>query len=365
MGALTAKMGKVQISASEDPKDTWFPRRPAFGTLGQTVILWANYFELKASARTPLLKYSLKVTEKVKPKKTDNKAQAGKKGKGGKGERKVREAKGNKLHAIIKSALDEVTKSRSVTFATEFKDQVITLEPFTLPEGKIVTVKYLTEGKDDTFEVKFDGPTTIDMAGLFDYLKTMQEPAGEITFPKYNDAIDAISIITGYYARGNPDTAALGRSRYFPLKLSQEHYDLGYPDFNRIIRGYFQSARPATGRLLLNANVAHGVFRPKGPVTALIDQLEHQYASVHKSLSKLRVQCKVLSEDKDPKKTRYIQKAIWGLATTSDGEGDKGPKVRVNGATAKDVQFYLQAPAPAGLQGGAYCSVADYYKKSK
>ncbi|KAI0518080.1 ribonuclease H-like domain-containing protein [Xylaria bambusicola] len=359
VSALTAKMGKVQISAAQDPKDSWFPRRPAFGTQGASVILWANYFKLDASAKVALLKYSLKVSEKSKPKDPSKETPKGKGAKGG--QRKPREAKGKKLHSIIKSALDQV--AGSVTFATEFKDQVISLAPFTLPDDHIVTVQYRDEGRDDVYEVKFHGPTTVDLPGLFDYLKTMQEPAGEVTFPKYADAIDAISIITGFYARSNEGTAALGRSRYFPLKLANEQYELGYPDFNRIIRGYFQSARPATGRLLLNANVAHGVFRPKGLVSDLIDQFNHNYAYINKSLGKLRGQCKVLSEDKDPKKTRFYQKLICGLADPSDGTGSNRPKVRERGAGAKDVQFYLQAPAPAGLQGNAYCSVADYYKK--
>ncbi|KAJ3562580.1 hypothetical protein NPX13_g8515 [Xylaria arbuscula] len=345
VGALTAKMGKVQLSSSEEPKDTWFPRRPAFGTLGQSVVLWANYFRLEASAKQTLLKYSLKVTEKSKPKETDDQSQTGKKGKGAKGDRKPREAKGKKLHTIIKSALDEVTKAKSVTFATEFKDQVISLEPFTLPDNKIVTVQYLAEGKDDTYDVKFDGPTTVDMAGMFQYLMTMREPAGDVTFPKFADAIDAISIITGYYARSNSETAALGRSRYFPLKLTSEEFDLGSPDFNRIIRGYFQSARPATGRLLLNANVSHGVFRPRGPATRLIDEFGHDYGIRSRA------------------RARTYQKMICGLAEPSDGSGANRPKVRGFAAAAKDVQFFLQNPAPAGLQGDAYCSVADYYKK--
>jgi hypothetical protein len=347
-------MAQVQLSAvqsSQPPKDqstkeTWFPRRPAFGTQGTKVTLWANYFKLDMSAKVPLLKYSLKVKRK----------DSGPKSKGPK------EAKGRKLHSILKAALEQVAKS--VPYATEFKDQVISLQPFSLPEGQVVTVPYRDEGKDDEYEVKFNGPTTVDIPGLLTYLRTMRDPAVDFSFPRFEDAIDAISVITGYYARSNLDASALGRSRHFPLNLQGEQFDLGQPEFNRIIRGYFQSARPATGRLILNANVAHGVFRPKGFVSDLTNLFRHDYYALNKTLSRLRGECKVLSDDKT-KKPRFIQKAIYGLADLRDGTGANRPKVQQLGAKARDVQFYLQAPAPTGLKGDAYCSVADYYKKSK
>jgi hypothetical protein len=343
-------MAQVQVSesqSSQTAQDTWFPRRPAFGTQGTKVTLWTNYFKLDTSAKLPLLKYSLKVKRKDK---------------GAKGERKPRDPKGRKLHSIIKTALEKVAGTEP--FATEFKDQVISLKPFSLPDDQVVIVPYHDEGKDDEYEVKFNGPTTVDLPGLLTYLRTMRDPAGDSSFPKFEDAIDAISIITGYYARSNPAAAALGRSRYFPLNIEGEQFALGYPEFNRIIRGYFQSARPATGRLILNANVSHGVFRPKGLVSGLVDVFNHDYYSLHKVLSKLRGECKVLSEDKK-KKPRIIQKVICGLADVRDGTGANRPKVAKVGANAREVQFYLQAPAPAGFQGNAFCSVEEYYKKSK
>ncbi|KAI1827005.1 Piwi-domain-containing protein [Xylaria intraflava] len=353
---------KGQAAVTSSTKDVWFPRRPGFGTQGSKVILWANYFKLNASADIALLKYSLKVQMKDKAK-SDEKD-------GRKSDRKVGEPKGGKLHAIIKAALDQI--AGSVPFATEYKDQVITLEPFSLPEGSIVVVPYKNEGKDDVYEVKFHGPVTIDLPGLRSYLETMRHPS-DVSMPKIEDAIDALSIITGHSARSNADVSTLGRSRYFPLTIQGEQYNLGWPDFNRIIRGYFQSARPATGRLILNVNVTHGLFRPKGFVSDIVEMFlsgkepRSAFQDLHKSLSKLKAQCRILSPD-DPKKDRLIQKVICGLADPSDGTGSGGmvanrPKVRVLGATAIDVQFYLRAPAPPGLRGDAYCSVADYYKK--
>ncbi|KAI0483833.1 ribonuclease H-like domain-containing protein [Xylaria cf. heliscus] len=359
--ALTSKMAQVQISTTHPAKEIWFPRRPAFTDLGNEVTLWTNYFKLDMSAKKALLKYSLKVKRKDKYPPKDEKSPT-------KDQKKATKAdgpKGRKLHRIVESALNQV--AQSVPFATEFKDKVISLEPFVLPENQIVTVSYHDEGKDDVYEVKFDGPSAVDLPGLLNYLRTMRDPSGDSSFPKFADAIDAITIITGYYARSNSATSALGRSRYFPLTLSGEQGDLGWPEHNRIIRGYFQSARIATGRLILNANVAHGVFRPKGFVSDLTRLYKNRndatdYQALNKVLSKLRAQCRILSDDKS-KKDRYIQKVICGLADRSDGTGKTRPTVPQLGARARDVKFYLRAPAPAGFQANALCSVADYYKK--
>lgn len=371
VGTLTGQMAKVQIS------DEGFPRRPAFGNQGKAVTLWANYFKLVASAEVAMLKYSLDAKRIDKhPRKEEGKSPK-KEGKASKSkeEDKKNGPKGRKLHSIIKSALDQVA---AVPFATEFKDQVISLKPFSLPEGKIVKVQYRDEGKDDEYEVTFNGPTTVDLPGLMRYLTTMTDPSGDTSFPKFEGVIDAISIITGFHARSNPAASSLGRSRYFPLNPPEtEHYNLGQPEFNRIIRGYFQSARPATGRIILNANVAHGVFRLKGLVSELADgPFRGQAQFLHKAILRLRCRCKILSDDKDPKKVRFIQKIICGLALVGDGDtkdrnkpGNKKdgpkPKVKQPGANATDVEFYLRSPAPAGLRADAFCSVEEYYKKSK
>ncbi|KAJ8105143.1 hypothetical protein ONZ43_g7544 [Nemania bipapillata] len=364
-------MAKVAISdapaSGPIPGDAWFPRRPAFGTNGNPVTLWANYFKLEVLAATSLLKYSLDVKriDKVLQPDEQGNTPKPKKGakKGGKKDDKTQSPKGRKLHSIIKSALADVAKS--VPYATEFKDQVVSMKPFTLPTDSVVRVRYRDEGKDDEYEVKFNGPNTVDLSGLMSYLNRMDDLPGDTSFPKFADVIDVISIITGHYARNNPDASALGRSRYFPLDAPQsERQDLGAPEFNRIIRGYFQSARPATGRLLLNANVAHGVFRPKGFVSDLIAQsFKTDNQSLHKAISRLRCRCKILSDDKDPKKTRFIQKIISGLALPGDGGGQEKPKVKYPGAGPKDVQFHLRSPAPSGLKANTYCTVLEYYQK--
>ncbi|RYP84879.1 hypothetical protein DL769_001073 [Monosporascus sp. CRB-8-3] len=358
--AITGRMSKLQVSETkkkEPSSENYFPCRPAFGTNGKEVILWANYFKLNVPANE-LYQYAIE----VKPvKKEGKKAQP-------------RDATGRKLHYIINMALERI--GRGVPLVSEFKSQVVSLKPLSLPDDNTVTVKYTIENKDDEYNVKFNGPTFIDMSQLLNYLRTMRDPTGDTSFPKFSTAIDAVSVIVGHSARASAAVASIGGSRYFPLDRDDQKFSLGPTDFNAVIRGYFQSARPATGRLLLNANVAHGVFRFAGRVSDLMKDYDLRDSgslqNLHKCLSKLRARVTYLAEKgtsgkkgkKTPGVARIGEKVISGLATRFDGSsGEPKPKVPNSGSGPRDVQFYLRAPAPAGLPADAYISVADYFEK--
>ncbi|KAI1416524.1 Piwi-domain-containing protein [Hypoxylon sp. FL1857] len=371
---MASKMSALKISSGKGSKASTserLPCRPAFGNRGTEVTLWANYFAL--GVKTPsLYKYSLKATLKKKDKDTDT-AQTPKKGKkggkGGKDGKDQKEAKGMKLRAVIKSALDQI--SNGIPCATEFKAQVISTAPLPLPEDGIVSVSYTEEGKDDTYEVKFDPAPDLNMDALRTYIRSMQNPTGDTKFPRFANEIDAISIITGFQARSSDQVGSLGSSRYFPLNISSEVNSLGFPDFNTVIRGYFQSARPATGRILLNANVSHGVFRNSGNVADLMDKygLNGPPNMLNKYLSGLRCQCRILAEKTVPgskggkQPERLIKKLIAGIAMPNDGSGENRPRVKRPAATPSEVSFFLSGSVPPGLKADAYCTVAEYYLK--
>ncbi|KAI1259434.1 ribonuclease H-like domain-containing protein [Xylariaceae sp. FL1019] len=334
---ITTRMKNVQISG------TPFPCRPAFGSQGKEVTLWANYFEMKLKAEI-LLNYTVDVVV-------------------GKDEKKPA---GKKLYWIVSGALDQVSKlSKGVVYVTDFKQQVITNKPFTLPAENTVKVAYREEGHDDEFTVKFTKPINIDLPGLLKYTNTFSD-VSEDAWPKFEKEITALTIITGFQARRNQKVAALG-NRFFPLDQTDQRMRLDAIEFNRVIRGYFQSVRPATGRLVLNANVAHGVFRVTGPITQFINDQQHNYEQINRLLTKmkLRVRYKMFI-DKNPENHRMVQKVVWGLATRGDGnDSDKAtkPKLNVTGAKPNEVQFHLRAPAPAGFKADTFVYVKDYYKK--
>ncbi len=359
---VTTKMSKLQVSTAKgggSPPDAFFPCRPAFGTNGKEVILWANYFKLNIAAKE-LFKYAVEVTP---VKKEGTKPQP-------------RAAKGRKLHTIVKTALQQV--GQGVPLVSEFKSQVVSLRQLSLPKDDTVTIKYDVENKDDEYTVKFNGPEYIDLSQLLNYLSTMQDPTGDTSFPKFETTIDAVSVIVGHSARESDLVASIGRSRHFPLNRDDQRFSLGPTDYNTLIRGYFQSARPATGRLLLNTNVSHGVFRVGGPITDVMREFDlrndESLRALHKCLARLRARVTYLADSSPPGKkgkkqpeatARVGEKAISGLATRFDGSGDHRPRVSSSGAGPQDVQFWLRAPAPAGLQADAYITVFDYFQKSK
>ncbi|OTB09514.1 hypothetical protein M426DRAFT_50484 [Hypoxylon sp. CI-4A] len=367
---MVSKMAALQVSAKKGSTPSeHLPCRPAFGTKGKEVKLWANYYAL--DVKTPsLYKYALKVTLQQKESKKnvkdvpDNSSK-----KKDKKEKDLPQAKGRKLQKIIKSALDQV--ARDVLHATEYKAQVICVKPLPLPENNIVQVSYTDEGKDDTYNVAFDRAPDIDMDAFRSYIRTMENRSNDDSFPRYAPAIDAISTITGFQARGSDQVGSLGSSRHFPLNLSSELQSLGGPDFNAVIRGYFQSARPATGRMLLNVNVSHGVFRPHGRLTKLMEDFGFgDLNRLRRFIAGYRVRCRILPEKVVPgskggqQKERIIEKKIAGLAMPTDAKTQAAatrPKVKFAGAGPKDVSFYLSGSAPPGLKADAYCTVAEYY----
>ncbi|KAI1485070.1 ribonuclease H-like domain-containing protein [Biscogniauxia mediterranea] len=372
--AITTKMAGVQLSKAKGTQpttDELFPFRPAFGTGGTPVTLWTNYFKLNVKAQT-IFKYSLMVNRIDKKGKEGEKEAQGKgKSRGSRktGPKDKDEAKGRKRQQIVKTALEIVCKGQNIPLATEFKGQVISLTQLPLKE-RTIKVPYTVQGKDDEYEVTFEGPTDARLVELLAYLTTFKDPGEDQKFPRFADAIDAVTVITGYSARENEKVAS-GGSRFFPLGAPSETFQLGKPDLNSIIRGYFQSARPATGRILLNANVSHAVFKTSAPPNGLVSDFITEYNAtdvyslqgLHKSLSGLRVKAKIFN-GKNQQDFKVIQKTIFGLADKSDGAKETNrPKIAQLGAGPGQVSFYMSGPGPDGLKADAYCTVSDYYVK--
>ena len=119
--------------------------------------------------------------------------------------------------------------------------------------------------------MELDGPHTLDLDGLRTWLGTMldERDTQDLSFPKFQDLMDAIGIIMGHGPRmggsnlqgDSPRTVAVGRSRFFPVDETREAELFQRSRPLEILRGYFQSVRPSTGRLLLNVNITHSVFR--------------------------------------------------------------------------------------------------------
>ncbi|KAH6616970.1 ribonuclease H-like domain-containing protein [Chaetomium tenue] len=362
-----------------DPSDgrALLPGRPGLGTNGQRIVLWANYFKMDAKVAY-LYRYDLRVSgtkvseEEGEPAKKKIKSEGNEDANNGK-----REAKGNKLAKLIELALSQLPRNSVV--ATEYKQQLITKEKLELPaDGHVPVTLVEPNRKDETWFVRFDGPSTINVQGLMDYLK-LTERDNDGVFPKYPEEIDALGVVLGHTPRSNAGTAAVGRSRFFAIDSGRKDEAMMDPkSYIEILRGYVQSVRPATGRLLLNTNVTHGVFR-KGTRFEDLFRMHHlaqmdtkggdpkTLVDMHKLISKTRIRCRIPA---DNGQWHVSERGAAGLARVGDGgkEAEDRPMFRPNtgrfGCPAT-VKFFLRAsdkPPPPGLVYNSWVRVDDYYR---
>jgi hypothetical protein len=224
-----------------------------------------------------------------------------------------------------------------------------------------------------------------------DYLQSLEDKGNDDVFPKFPEEIDALGVVLGHTARSNPNTAAVGRSRFFAIDPARKDQSTEMPveSLLEILRGYVQSVRPATGRLLLNTNVTHGVFRKgysladlfRKSGVAQLDQPARLDRStlqtlerLNKFLAKSRIRCKAPGDK--PGEFFTIERGMAGLATASDGKNEEHrPEFRdsrvVRFGSPATVRFYLRTPKtpgatpPPGLFFNTMVTVADYYWSSK
>lgn len=382
--ALTSQMGKLNVKGkggkggnAAPPSDmiNHFPPRPAYGSNGRSVVLWTNYFKVNLKFDA-FYKYSMKAKKVSAPRPESKKG-----GKAGAGEKEI---KGREMFFVVKAVLAKLLEEdKTIVVATEFKDKLITPKQLNLVANPITVEVPRSEGSDDmdTYSVQIHGPTEIRVDDVRQYLTSMADgPAGAdaMSFPRFPDISDALNVILGHKPRSDHiKTAAIGSSRFFPFgddkviqTLTQNWRALA------AARGYFQSARLATGRVLVNANVTHGVFRISGRMTEILDSLQVRAVSKSEGMEmrKLRAFGKFLPKTRvwysfklaNGKSVRRT-KAIRGLANSSElfRKGKSmahPPKFDANWEFGgpKNVQFWIDSG-----KGGRYITVFDYYKQSK
>jgi eukaryotic translation initiation factor 2C len=384
---LTSNMGNLSM---EDKQNLGkFPPRPAFGSKGTPVTLWANYYQVKTQAPV-IYKYTMTVKEIVPEGQEETKERAPKtKGKGGKPGKSQqsgpREVKGRKLYLVIKEALNELSKKdKNLLLATEFKSQLISLRKLNLEQDNTIRFNMPSSAgseKTDVFEVVFNGPAEARVDEMLKYVNSKtgasddgNDPSKAMTFPKFPDVIDALNVIFGFGPRSKLDEiSAVGSSRFFAFGSDSRRNEviLGRDRALKAARGYFQSVRLATGRLLLNVNVTHGVFKIDGPCAAFFDGFEVNATQSPHMARKLKLLNRFLPKTRVWIRTKYgnkevrRSKAIHGLVSIRDINKqcrDKPPKFRHTTdfvVGPGDVSFWLEDEG-----NSRYITVADFYKQS-
>lgn len=383
-GAAAASAAVPPSSSGEDVAR--FPRRPAFGTAGSPVVVWANFFELSFGKLPNLLQYNAQVV-KIGRVQRD----AGAEGKetlklpytsllGASGPvdtSTMPEVKGPLLRKVLRHVLTE--RLINVPAATEMKSKVITLAPLPAWLGSPPMLDDV-EVEDSVFRVQFDGPVVLPLDGLQHWLRTMRDERdlNDSFYPKFPDVVDAVGILLGHAPRmATPGTVSVA-SRFFSTGMASERSSLGgHNSFLEIVRGYFQSVRPATGRLLLNVNVTHGVFREAGRLSDILRRAGRPTVKLHNMLNRMRVSVDIPGVGRK-------DYTMGGLARRGDnmrgrerrnsgGSGNSGSSVddvvlvRQDFAGPRDVQFRYtsgQDPIP-GLKDNSMVTVLEYFQKSR
>lgn len=321
------------------------PTRPDSASNPDPIRLDANYFNLKLK-QGPLTvyKYTFKVLGKTK-----------------------RELRGATAKRIFEAALIKL-KVPPHRYATDFQQHIVTLEPLAVP-GK-------------TPDNKEGWLNLTDSAIEFESTLELQLDAAVLPSPS-PDVIDCLNLITGQRAREQEEIATIGRHRFFPESLdyfrkSQGQLHLGerfktlIPESLSVVRGFFQSVRPAEDKLFLNANTTFAVFRPVGNIGKICDILWGPGKSqvdwlailnkLHGAISKARVSYELPKDPKNPKNSRPAKIArIAGFARINDKDSrDQDPehslRFRNDFPGSKEVEFWFN---------GGHRTVEKHFKTGK
>ncbi|KAF7541061.1 hypothetical protein G7Z17_g12040 [Cylindrodendrum hubeiense] len=379
MTELVSEMGKLKVQAKGNTTaltQEQFPARPAYGSRGTPVVLWANYFRIVTKLGT-LYKYTMDVNQIH----TEEKAPTKPKGKDrpkGQARPQTKEVKGRKLYFVIRETLAELSKmDKSLVMATEFKSQLVSLKKLQLTSNPLRLSMPAQNNPDrlEIFEVTFHGPAEVRVDDMMKYLNSSVPDSGDHALPRYPEVADAFNVIFGFGPRSKVDEiSAVGSSRFFSFKNGGITTPL-YSDSRTLqaARGFFQSARLGTGRLLLNVNVTHGVFRLSGKLDEMFENFQVRAAprTDRRAMRLLRLISKFLPKARvwvnmtlaNGKQIRS-KKAIHSLATASEIRRSRGQNLPLFEPNwefigPRNVRFWMQAEG----QEGHYISVFDYYQQ--
>lgn len=342
-----------------------FPYRPAFATQGSPVTVWANYFKVNVNAPV-LWKYTVNIQERAR----GNEAGSG----------TLKDVKGRKLILVMERVYNHFADAPTTkALATEYKSQLISLTKLVVDtQPLIIELPRDSATENDVFEVTLHGPFELHMEALASYLKTQERGHEDHLFPKFPDEIDALNTIVGTRPRGLfDDISVVGSARYFPFGASAPgDFQCSFIRHGRPLlasRGFFQSTRISTGRLLLNTNVTCGVFRTHGKLDGIFEQLgwklndAYGARSVRNGASVLnRARVEVTFQDSKGTKIKR-KKVIHSLVTPKSirTRGDRAPKFgdcgRDGYANVKQISFWLEETPGKGR----YVTVEQHFKNSK
>ncbi|CAL3969368.1 unnamed protein product [Diplocarpon coronariae] len=326
MNNLKSRNVVARVAAKND-----MPARPAFATLGKKITVYANYFKVNVPANLSLTRYNVEVSP---------------------------EAKTKKLARIFR-LLIELPEFAGV--ATEWKSMIISPRRLDIPADYTVQIPFVSEGQDAplantvTYTVRVITPLTFSVSDMCNFLAS-GDPGQ--TFEQKAEIIQVMNAVFGSHPQSQSGVSSIGQNRHFSVDRSKANE----PNIKVLggglesLRGYFLSVRPATGGLLLNVNVTHGVFLEPLRLDMLFPRLgTGNRVTLRTKLRGVSVQQLHLPAKRNRKNQEIPRvKTIWGLAHPDDGRRQTHrPRIARYGAGPKDVQFWLADAPPPGAGAGS------------
>ena len=334
------------------------PERPGYGTQGEHVVLYANYFDLQ-SVGSSMFRYHVEVDDKQLAKK--------------------------KLRQVIRLFLEEHFSDIRNNVATDYGSNLISRVE--LPEGQY-DVRYRDENGDyperpKVYRVRCQFTGHVNPSDLLNYLTSTSASA---MFHSKEEICQAMNIVMGHYPKSNPSAVSIGVNKHFSLHPDlKEKQNLGAG--LEVLRGFFLSVRAATARILVNVQVRYAACYQEGPLGNLISEYQRESRGdiyrLEAFLKRLRVRVTHITRKNKKGEIMPRMKTIARVASRADGKSlPHPPKVPKHGAGPKEVEFFLESPGqsasgPAeGKKGkkpakagpapaGKYISVAEFFKKGE
>lgn len=363
----TAKvLAAKNLKTSGQPR---YPERPGYGTQGQPVKLYANYFELKSLGKE-LFRYHVDVG----------------------GDSAGHKPTGKKARQVVRLLLDEHFFQYHNSITTDYRSTLVSR--IELPIMGTFDVRYRDEHEDEypenpkVYKVTCQFTGKLNPSDLLNYLTSSNASA---MFESKAEVIQAMNIVLGHQPKSDRSIVSIGANRHYALHPDlTEKCSLGAG--LEVLRGFFVSARAATARILVNVQVKYVACYQEGPLANVIMEYQRGNSSniykLEAFLKELRIRANHIVKKNKKGQDVPRMKAIAGLATRADGSSlPQPPKVSHHGAGPRDVQFFLdkpgqqssshgqsgQLPSKKGkkqpkagpAQAGKYITVADFFRQGK
>ena len=155
----------------------------------------------------------------------------------------------------------------NITVVTDYRENLYSTTPIDQSYWR-ETIKYRNEMENQPQKNAREYIVSLQENGVIDFADLLADLQGSHKIANCTttaEILQALTITLIHQAKSSPNMTAVGSRRLFihgmeELNNTQKEYIKSLTKGLTAIRGFFLSARAATGRILVNANVTHGTF---------------------------------------------------------------------------------------------------------